>query len=99
MGITEESMRFLEEQIPELAEAAVRQAYWDTLNSGSSVKDLRLQGYLDFTRPLSAAQTNSWSSTSSGMPQATAMMTTAPQSRSRIQRTSRPRRPSSPNSS
>lgn len=37
MSLTEESMRFLEEQIPELAEAAVRQAYWDALNSGSSV--------------------------------------------------------------
>lgn len=37
MSLTEESMQFLEEQIPELAEAAVRQAYWDALNSGSSV--------------------------------------------------------------
>jgi len=37
MSLTEESMRFLEEQIPELAEAAIRQAYWDALNSGSSV--------------------------------------------------------------
>lgn len=37
MSMTEESMRFLEEQIPELAEAAVRQAYWDALNSGNSV--------------------------------------------------------------
>lgn len=37
MSLTEESMCFLEEQIPELAEAAVRQAYWDALNSGSSV--------------------------------------------------------------
>lgn len=37
MSLSEESMRFLEEQIPELAEAAIRQAYWDALNSGSSV--------------------------------------------------------------
>lgn len=37
MSLSEESMLFLEEQIPELAEAAIRQAYWDALNSGSSV--------------------------------------------------------------
>lgn len=37
MLLTEENMLFLEEQIPELAESAVRQAYWDALNSGSSV--------------------------------------------------------------
>jgi hypothetical protein len=37
MSLSEESMRFLEEQIPELAEAAVRQAYWDALNAGNSV--------------------------------------------------------------
>ena len=37
MSLTEESMRFLEEQIPELAEAAVRLAYWDALNAGEPV--------------------------------------------------------------
>ena len=37
MCLTEESMRFLEEQIPELAEAAVRLAYWNALNAGYSV--------------------------------------------------------------
>jgi hypothetical protein len=33
----EETVRFLEEHIPELAEAAVKQAYWNALASGSSV--------------------------------------------------------------
>ena len=37
MSMTEESMRFLEEQIPSLAEAAFKQAYLKALASGSSV--------------------------------------------------------------
>lgn len=37
MRPSEESLTFLETQIPELAEAAMRQAYWEALNSGSSV--------------------------------------------------------------
>ena len=37
MPTTEQSMKFLEEHIPELAESAVTQAYWQTLASGSSV--------------------------------------------------------------
>ena len=37
MNITEESMRFLEEHIPDLANAAVKQAYWQALATGSSV--------------------------------------------------------------
>ena len=37
MPITEQSMQFLEEHIPELAESAVTQAYWQALASGSSV--------------------------------------------------------------
>jgi len=37
MSLNEESMCFLEEQIPDLAEAAFKQAYWEALNSGSSV--------------------------------------------------------------
>lgn len=37
MTLTEESMRFLEEHIPDLADAAVKQAYWQALATGSSV--------------------------------------------------------------
>lgn len=37
MPISEKSMQFLEEHIPELAQSAVVQAYWQTLASGSSV--------------------------------------------------------------
>jgi hypothetical protein len=37
MSINEESMRFLEENIPLLADAAIKQAYWQALASGSSV--------------------------------------------------------------
>lgn len=37
MPTSEKSMRFLEEHIPELAQSAVTQAYWQTLASGSSV--------------------------------------------------------------
>ncbi|MDP3331325.1 MAG: hypothetical protein Q8S55_04915 [Methylococcaceae bacterium] len=37
MSMTEESMRFLEEHIPILADAAVKQAYWQALATGSSV--------------------------------------------------------------
>ena len=37
MSINEKSMIFLEEHIPDLAIAAVKQAYWQALASGSSV--------------------------------------------------------------
>ncbi len=37
MNTPEQTMRFLEEHIPELAESAVTQAYWQALASGSSV--------------------------------------------------------------
>jgi hypothetical protein len=37
MQITEESMRFLEEHIPELANSAIKQAYWQALATGNSV--------------------------------------------------------------
>jgi hypothetical protein len=37
MNMTEESMRFLEDHIPDLADAAVKQAYWHALATGSSV--------------------------------------------------------------
>jgi hypothetical protein len=37
MKMTEESMRFLEEHIPILADAALKQAYWQALATGSSV--------------------------------------------------------------
>lgn len=37
MKFSEKMMCFLEEHIPELAEAAVKQAYWNALASGNSV--------------------------------------------------------------
>lgn len=37
MALSEEAMSFLEEHIPELADAAFKQAYWAALASGSSV--------------------------------------------------------------
>jgi hypothetical protein len=37
MALSEEAMCFLEEHIPELADAAFKQAYWAALASGSSV--------------------------------------------------------------
>lgn len=37
MTTQEQTMRFLEEHIPELAESAVVQAYWQALASGNSV--------------------------------------------------------------
>jgi hypothetical protein len=35
--MNEDSMRFLEEHIPELADIAVKQAYWQTLAAGHCV--------------------------------------------------------------
>jgi hypothetical protein len=35
--INEATMRFLEEHIPELADSAIKQAYWRALASGTSV--------------------------------------------------------------
>lgn len=37
MELTEAAMCFLEEHIPELADAAFKQAYWAALAAGSSV--------------------------------------------------------------
>lgn len=37
MGLSEEAMNFLEEHIPDIAEAAFKQAFWAALASGSSV--------------------------------------------------------------
>ncbi len=37
MTLNEKAITFQEEHIPELAEAAFRQAYWRALGSGSSV--------------------------------------------------------------
>ncbi len=37
MELSEEAMCFLEDHIPELAAAAITQAYWGALASGSSV--------------------------------------------------------------
>jgi len=37
MSLSEEEMRFLEEHIPELATAAVKQAYWNALASETPV--------------------------------------------------------------
>lgn len=37
MELTEEAMCFLEEHIPDLAAAAITQAYWSALASGSTV--------------------------------------------------------------
>ncbi len=37
MSLSEKSMQFLEEHIPELAQSATTQAYWQTLASGNSV--------------------------------------------------------------
>ncbi len=37
MSLSEEAMTFLEGHIPELAESAVTQAYWQALASGNSV--------------------------------------------------------------
>jgi hypothetical protein len=37
MTLSEKAITFLEEHIPDLAEAAFKQAYWGALASGSSV--------------------------------------------------------------
>lgn len=37
MSIQEEAIQYLESHIPELAESAVTQAYWQALAAGSSV--------------------------------------------------------------
>ena len=41
MKISEESLDYLEAHIPELAEVAIKQAYWAALASGSSVIEVR----------------------------------------------------------
>ena len=40
MKISEDSLNYLEAHIPELADVAVRQAYWQALASGSSVLEV-----------------------------------------------------------
>lgn len=54
MSMTEESMRYLEEHIPILADAAVKQAYWQALATGSSVlvseEDALVEIFPDGTR-------------------------------------------------
>lgn len=40
--ITEKAMLFLEEHIPELADIAVKQAFWRALASGSSVLECQM---------------------------------------------------------
>lgn len=37
MALSEEAISYLEEHIPELADIAFKQAYWNALASGSSV--------------------------------------------------------------
>lgn len=37
MPLSEKSMQFLEDHIPELAQSAATQAYWQSLASGNSV--------------------------------------------------------------
>ena len=41
----EQSLQFLEDHIPELADAAFKQAYWKALASGSSVLEA-VNGYI-----------------------------------------------------
>ncbi len=41
MSLSEKSIRYLEEHIPDLAEAAIIKAYWQALASGSSVLECR----------------------------------------------------------
>ena len=41
MKISEDSLNYLEAHIPELADVAVRQAYWQALAAGSSVLEVR----------------------------------------------------------
>lgn len=43
--LDEASIRYLEEQIPQLAESALRKAFWATLSSGQSVLAVE-DGYL-----------------------------------------------------
>ena len=56
MSPSEKTMQFLEEHIPELAQSAVTQAYWQTLASGSSVlqsdKGVIYEVFPDGTRKL-----------------------------------------------
>lgn len=56
MELTEEAMCFLEEHIPELAAAAITQAYWSALASGSTVLEadngMLVEVYPDGTRKI-----------------------------------------------
>lgn len=50
MALTEKEIDYLEQQIPELAELATRQAFWQTLASGDSVL-IAEDGFLIEIRP------------------------------------------------
>lgn len=54
MDMTEESIQYLEKHIPILADAAVKQAYWQALATGSSVliceDDVMVEIFPDGTR-------------------------------------------------
>ena len=54
MELTEQAMCFLEEHIPDLAVAAITQAYWSALASGSTVLEadngMLVEVYPDGTR-------------------------------------------------
>ncbi|WP_227657632.1 hypothetical protein, partial [Candidatus Magnetaquicoccus inordinatus] len=56
MTIPEQTMQFLEEHIPDLAEPAFKQAYWQALASGSSVLEVEgnqiVEVFPDGTRKL-----------------------------------------------
>lgn len=54
--MNEKTIRFLEEHIPELAQAAVKQAYWAALASGNRVlmceNDILIEVHPDGTRTI-----------------------------------------------
>jgi hypothetical protein len=50
MSLPEKSMQYLEEHIPELAEAAIKQAYWRALASGYTVLECE-NGFLVEVHP------------------------------------------------
>lgn len=50
MDLSEKALRFQEDHIPELAEGAVKQAYWRALAAGSSVLESK-DGFLIEVQP------------------------------------------------
>lgn len=50
MSLPEESIRFLEEHIPDLAEGAIKQVYWRALASGNNVLECK-DGFLVEVHP------------------------------------------------